>query len=329
MTEQDGTYLLPYADYGCDEGTPFITLEKGSGLRGFTVFYPEQSYKGIVPFPWTVKGEGEGVWAVWLNIANAYRGIDFATENCDRHYIDWVSGSPLHDGVWVGNSDEGWLQNVHFNPNYGRCRYAGVGDMYKNFQLHECTSMLIGDCGSEHIFHTFVYGSRYGLCFRSQGKGGANAMVIAHATDGSENGVIAFEAKILELVNIQTTTMSSKRRKRNIAVEKDFTGVMALFNCVGYGPKETEVQIAVEGGTVISNLYGFISGHGTWYATVSNGNLYMNSSTFDRRERFISIGEDAKRIELIGNYCRPYQAIMKVDGNAATNKPLVELSWFA
>lgn len=330
MTEHDGTYLLAYDGYNCLDGEPFITMKKNSGLRGLTVFYPEQSHNGMVPFPWTVKGEGEGIWAVWLDIANAYKGIDLAENNCDNHYIDWVVGSPLTVGVYAGNSKtQGWVQNVHFNPNFGRCRFAGVSGKYKELQLYECEAIKIGDCLNEHIFNSFVYGSRYGLGFVSQGGGGAKATVIGHATDGSENGIIVYEAQRVEIINAQTTTMTSTRRKRNIAAEKDFTGTLLLFNCVGYGPKDTMEQIAVDGGTVISNLYGFISGHGTWYATVSAGKLFMNSSTFDRRERFVKISGKAECVELIGNYCRPFEAIMKIDEN--TSDALIEerLSWFA
>jgi len=76
LTEFGGTYLLPYADFNTEDGEPFITLEKNSGLRGFTVFYPEQSYSGIVPYPWTVKGNGEGVWAICINIANIWSQIN-------------------------------------------------------------------------------------------------------------------------------------------------------------------------------------------------------------------------------------------------------------
>ena len=71
--------------------TALITLAEGSGVRGFSIAYPEQSYdvSKLVTYPYAIRGAGSNVWAVDMMIVNACYGIDLAL---NRYACNKLSG---------------------------------------------------------------------------------------------------------------------------------------------------------------------------------------------------------------------------------------------
>jgi len=90
------------------EDTAFITLHPDSGVRGFSVVYPEQSYgRAAVPYPFTIRGKGENVWIVDTDLENAYLGIDLATYRCDHHLVSDFSATVFKEGIEAGGGSRG------------------------------------------------------------------------------------------------------------------------------------------------------------------------------------------------------------------------------
>lgn len=88
-----------------------LTLSPGSGVRGFDVVYPEQGYGSagapVLPFPFTIRGTGGGVWVENVTVANAYNLIDFASLRCDDHFISGVQATILNTGILIGGGSLG------------------------------------------------------------------------------------------------------------------------------------------------------------------------------------------------------------------------------
>lgn len=132
-----GTIIYAYggrATTAPDTAMPLITLNGtttagGAGVRGLSVHYPEQatdSASNIVAYPWTIRGNGPGgVYVMDVAFTNAYRGIDFATNTTDDHYVEQVVGTVLKEGIRVGNASRGWVQNNLFNIT-GWARTGGM-----------------------------------------------------------------------------------------------------------------------------------------------------------------------------------------------------------
>lgn len=74
-----GTVILAYAGKGREGDPPLIGLLPSSTLKGVTVYYPEQTLPGVLPYPWTVRGEGAHCTVEDVTLVNCYKGIDFGT----------------------------------------------------------------------------------------------------------------------------------------------------------------------------------------------------------------------------------------------------------
>lgn len=248
-----GTVL--FTAYGENPGadTPaLITLESGAGVRGLSVYYDQQDWNQVKPYAWTIQGKGHGVYAIDTTLINPYRGIDFGTYDTSGHYIDYVAGSPLKEGIFLGGgATGGFMRNVQFNPHYfGRNNYPNHpstdadSNAVWNYQKENLDAFHIGDVKGETIFNTFVYGSQYGIHFASQGSGGPEAVVIGHGTDGSKKGVYIEDASGngLSFVNTELVSLSTTD-KVCITAADGFDSTARFFNTSMWGDTTRSVDV--------------------------------------------------------------------------------------
>ncbi|MFC5530581.1 glycosyl hydrolase family 28-related protein [Cohnella yongneupensis] len=297
-------------------GTPFITLEAGAGIRGINVYYDKQDWKTIKPFAWTIRGMGHGVYAIDTTLVNSYQGIDFGTNDTSGHYIDYVAGSPLKEGIYLGGgANGGFMRNVQFNPHYAaRNNYPnhpGDGDFERiwAYQKENLDAFRIENVKNETIFNTFVYGSLYGIHFAAGKDGQApEAIIIGHGTDGSKKSVSIDGAGPagLNFINTELVSMSSTD-KVYITVGDQFNSEATMFNTSMWGDPSRGIDvkagkftmqqgnfvaIGIRGVNAIggeASLYDsyflnpgthFYAGDGVGKATVSN-NLSKNGIVID------------------------------------------------
>lgn len=102
-----GTVLFTNYGENDPQGAPLITLEASSGVRGLSVYYDQQDWNTVKPYSWTIQGKGHGVYAINTTLINSYQGIDFGSYDTSGHYIDYVAGSPLKEGIYIGGGAEG------------------------------------------------------------------------------------------------------------------------------------------------------------------------------------------------------------------------------
>jgi len=98
--------------------TALITLAAGSGVRGFSIAYPQQAYdvSQLVNYPYAIRGAGANVWVVDMMIVNACYGIDLATVQCDNHLVRGLWGTAYYKGLAVGGgSVNGVLEHICFS----------------------------------------------------------------------------------------------------------------------------------------------------------------------------------------------------------------------
>lgn len=114
-----GTVLLVYGGRGEADGIPFITLRPNAVVRNIIIHYPEQTASNIVPYPWTIRGDGELCQVLDMTLTNPYQAIDFGTNWNELHLIRNVFACPLKTGIYIDQcTDIGRIENVHFNPNF-------------------------------------------------------------------------------------------------------------------------------------------------------------------------------------------------------------------
>lgn len=175
----DTCMLLAYE--GKDTGTPdsdtaFITLAANSGVRGFTINYPDQGYGSasapVHTFPYTIRGNGSGIWVDAVNMLNSYMGVDFNTYSCSNHLIMETWATALSTGFNIGGGSSGgvmertvttfgnWYQTFKNNAPHE----YGVGDIKaycknntKSFRYQNCTGETTYGVNSFWVYLAFDF----------------------------------------------------------------------------------------------------------------------------------------------------------------------------
>ena len=199
-TVSGGTVLMPLQGKDDEKGTPFVSLQPKSGLNGLSFWYPEQSTADPVPYPWTVRSLGADCWIVNTNIGNAWQGVDFLTNPSDNHYVNYLSGGMIRRGLQVGNSKNGTVIDVQFNPHYTHrlpsyLPHQKLPDFFSfiDFQREFLDGIVVKDALNETMVGNFLYAARDGLKFQ----GNCTGDILMHGTDTAWNPVV-FECDTLE-----------------------------------------------------------------------------------------------------------------------------------
>jgi len=305
-TQSGGSVLMPVGGQGDENGTPFIQMQEASGMRGLTVWYPEQNLLDIQPYPWTVRSLGPGCWLINVTISNAYQGVDFWTHPSAGHYISYLGGAFLRRGLFVSKCDgDGWVVDVQMNPHYGlrlpgglpRPQYDGnTFEAIIDQQRAHLEGMIFGRCANQHIYRTFLYAAYDGIAFRDD-DGATNARILMHGTDtGSRCAVLnAAGERGLEFVLAQLVPLG-KYEVGAIIAEEDFAGRARFFtsqmwagNCSG---------ILEGSGDILIQQLNTISGG----ITCNGGTFRMENAVFQRElSPHIEIAEECVNAELIAN----------------------------
>ncbi|HQH51246.1 MAG TPA: glycosyl hydrolase family 28-related protein [Candidatus Hydrogenedentes bacterium] len=306
-TQSGGSVLMPVGGRGEEGGTPFIQLAERAGMRGITVWYPEQDLLDIKPYPWTVRSMGPGCWLVNVTIANAWQGVDFWTHPSDGHYISYLAGAYLKRGLFVSKCEsDGWVADVQMNPHYGLRLPEGLPrpqhrretfDAIIDQQRGNLEGIVFGRCAKEHIYRTFLYAAYDGIAFRDD-DGGSNARILMHGTDtGSRCAVLNRCGNTgLEFVLAQLVPLG-KYEVGAIVAEDSFSGRARFFssqmwagNCSGVFEGSGDIEL---------QQLNTISGG----MTCRGGAFRLENAVFQRDlQPHVAIGEGCKKApELLGN----------------------------
>jgi len=272
-TVSGGSVLMPTSGKGKADGTPFIRLEAKSGLRGLTIWYPEQDLRNIQPYPWAIQSLGPGCWLVDVTLGNAYQGADFWTHPSDGHVIRYLAGAVFRRGLFVSKcKGDGWVEDVQFNPHYCVRVHPSLASPFtegKNiqgvieYQRANLEGIVFGRCENEHVRGTFLYAAYDGIAFRDdptpvggtagspgrvekgedtagQASRGTNAVVINHGTDtGSRCAVLEGSANVT-FINAQLVPLGA-HEVGAIIVGDSFKGKASFFNTQIWGGKTSGI----------------------------------------------------------------------------------------
>ncbi|HEY0826984.1 MAG TPA: glycosyl hydrolase family 28-related protein [Bacilli bacterium] len=242
-TMGEGSVLFAYSGKGSETGTPFITLAQNAGIRGMTIYYPEQDHTNFQQYPWTIRGNGSGVYAINTTLSNSWQGIDFGYTNpSDNHYINGVNGVMLKRGVYAGKSaTEGWMENVHMNPHFWmRTPYIGSPDGIKDEWLNtllpqlrgNVEGIIIGSANNEHILGFFIFGAYNGIRTEAQGTGKPNATLYLAGLDSLRVGVNIGDVGTtgIDFIGAQFIISDGNAQRGYVVVGSGSTGATRLFN---------------------------------------------------------------------------------------------------
>ncbi|MGI6264302.1 MAG: glycosyl hydrolase family 28-related protein [Acutalibacteraceae bacterium] len=270
-----GTQIYAYGGKDQPDGAPLIALEKNAGVRGFTVFYPEQGYsdKGVldgemvVKYPATIQAN-EGTWIQNMAIVGSWRAIDAITNRCDGIVIYDVTGASMSTTLELGHgTDGGVVQNLHFN--YSGWTQQGMyenqpdgdrvtadGHTTRNDLLNEYTSrvtkgMILGDVKNVDFFSCFniIVNTQISLVKDSYTGKSANGTMWGVAFDAAQHGIVAEDGCDADLTLINSMGVFNQQGGGyNVVTKPGFTGTVRMFNQDAWGSNSKLAY--VEGGTV-------------------------------------------------------------------------------
>jgi len=241
-TMSGGSVLMPLQGQGEADGTPFVQLEAGSGLRGLLFWYPGQNLEKPVAFPWTVRGLGPGCWLLDVTIGNGWQGVDLWSNPSDGHVVRYLGGCCLDKGIAVSKcSSRGWVEDFQFNPHYALRTPAGGLPQPKYSKTYEKTlidylrrnfdATIFGRCSDEVVDRPFVYAARNGLAFKDD-QGGCDGRIINQGTDTGLHGILieASGPRGLVFINSQPNALLMDDEMADIFVAPSFKGKASFFN---------------------------------------------------------------------------------------------------
>lgn len=233
VTTGEGSVIYVTENPGEEQASAFITMEARSGLRGITFWYPEQNWKQIVAYPFTVDVQGQDCVIRNLCFGNAYRAINMADADCGGHYVDGITGCVLREGIALdGSSKAGVLMNTHFNATFYYAVWGTAlsdasgafasGDMagalFANNNAN-LTAYRFGETVDEELLFIFNYRARYGMDFT----GGFDGNVIGSGVDGSLCGIRVTGAydQPLTLLNFMDDIVPGSTEEGNLGIYVD------------------------------------------------------------------------------------------------------------
>ena len=185
-----GTILAVFDRPGKTEGAATLALERGSGCRELSLWYPEQTPEKIVPYPWAIgtsaKNGGDNVTLIDITLVNPYRGVRIGPEWNELHTLRNVFMTPLDTGFATDSTtDIGRLNRVVMEPGiWENSKLPGspvTAAARRTLRRHMAAKVLGFDIGRsdwEYIYGVRARGLATGLRFRAGRRGTANAVML-------------------------------------------------------------------------------------------------------------------------------------------------------
>jgi len=237
-----GTVLLAFGGRGRPDAPPLVTLKPNAVVRNLTIHYPEQTLPEVVPYPWTIRGDGELCQVLDVTLTNPYQALDFGTCWNELHVIRNVFGCPLKTGVYIDQcTDIGRVENVHFNPNFWTRMKLKPGFPKADIKAYlekNLVGFKIGKTDWEYISNSFVIFPLIGFHFDDFGHGPGNAVITQSGAD-----ICATAVRVDRTQGHAGVQFVNGQFMSTLRVGEKNEGPVKLTNCGFWPVAETEEQV--------------------------------------------------------------------------------------
>jgi hypothetical protein len=240
------TVLLAYGGRGQSESEPLVTLKASAAIRNLIIHYPEQTLASVVPYPWSIRADGELCQVLDVTLTNPYQAIDVGTKWNELHLVRNVFACPLKIGVYIDQcTDIGRIENVHFNPNFWtrmalKPGFSG-GDI-KGWLEKNLVGFKIGKTDWEFISNSFVIFPRIGFHFDDFGHGPGNAVVTQSGSD-----ICPVAVRVDRSQDHAGVQFANAQFMSSVEIGPQNHGPIKFANCGFWGTELTREQVRHEG----------------------------------------------------------------------------------
>ncbi len=317
-----GTVLLAYGGRGEADGDPLISLKPNAVIRNIIIHYPEQRLPDVMPYPWTIRGEGQLCQVLDVTMTNPYQALDFGTRRNDLHTIRNVFACPLKMGVYIDQCEDiGRIENVHFNPNFWTrmaLEPGFQGDVkvhLKSYLEKNLIGFKIGRTDWEYITNSFVIFPFIGFHFGDFGYGPGNAVITQSGAD-----ICPVAVRVDSVQEHAGVQFVNGQFMATIEVGENNLGPVKLTNCGFWGTPETKVHIVKKGpSTLMLTACHFTrwdaANEGEPCIRASGGRLMINGCEFmDTGKRQIELEKGLVAATVFGCLLRGDEAVVDHSG---------------
>ncbi len=313
-----GTVLLAYGGKGKADGEPLVTLKPNAVIRNLVIHYPEQTLPDVIPYPWTIRGDGEMCQVLDITITNPYQAIDFGTKWNELHIIRNVFACPLKTGVYIDQcTDIGRVENVHFNPNFWTRmalspKYPG-GDI-KAYLEKNLIGFKIGKTDWEYISNCFVIFPKIGFHFDDFGHGPGNAVITQSGAD-----ICPVAVRVDKTQGHAGVQFVNGQFMGTIEVGKDNRGPVKLTSCGFWPVPQTNEQVVKSGPSSLILTACHFAGwdsrnEGRPCIRADGGRLVVNGCEFMEGKKQIVLEKGLKAATITGCLLRGERAVENSSG---------------
>jgi len=295
----DGTTFLVTENAGKEEGSPFITLNTNSTLKGVVLYYPDQNPEAVPrPYPWAIAMRGKNPAVLDVEMLNPYRGID-ASQN-ERHLIRNVQGQPLRQGIWVDSIyDIGRIENVHFNP------WWSMKPKLFEWQMANGEAYVFGRTDWQYVLNTFCFGYKVGYRFIQSKAGVTNGNFLGIGADDCWTAVSVEQSAPYGILITNGEFVSFHGPDPTmVEVGKDHTGSVRFVNCAFWGPCNQIAKIDGRGTVGFSDCT-FVqwdrNKEGRHAIQARGGSLIVRGCEFREDKPQIELEDGIRRAIITGN----------------------------
>ena len=311
-----GTTLLLVGSRGQENGPAAIEMSSNTVVTGLTLYWPEQDYRSIVPYPWAIDqvstsgADGNHVTVEDLLLVNAFQGIRVGRtdlhDHGDLHLIRDVYGCVLRRGILVDLcTDIGRIENVHFNPNaWTRALQVGEaapGDAIAAYQTQNLEAFIFARSDWEYVLNTFVWGAHIGYHFVNGAMGACNGQFLGIGADYCRTciQVDQIQTEGLQITNGEFTAFAGDPNSA-LVTNPGATGAVQMMNCNFWGITGHVAWLRGDTAVTFSGCH-FSNSPPPGTIVSENGRLIVEGCTFDQPGPAIRLGQGVKAATIFGN----------------------------
>ena len=247
-----GSVLLAVAGKGEADGTPFIRVNTSSILKGFAVFYPEQTKTDPpIPYPWTIQcnGSADDVSLLDLTLINPYKAIDFGTFPAGRHKIKNIHAYPLYRGLYINQCyDVGRIEDIHFWPFWD----LNPNSPLWKFTQREGIAFIIGKTDGEMGYNLFSIFYSIGMQFIAGPIYDENRNITKYLPGSGTYthcymDITPCAIKVENAMENAGITFLNSSFMAKVVVSPSNRGPVKFVGCGFWGTKDLDYQVLTEG----------------------------------------------------------------------------------
>lgn len=247
-----------YIDYGKNDlEDATVILEEKAGLTGLFFHYPNQEYSVETKevrnkYGWLIRLKGDASYVKHVTVVNPWRFIDVKSYNPKDTYIGYCTGAPLETGIYVGESMNCMIDNVHFNCWYWntvffsnkpskvdkKTRYKKELD---NWMKKNTYAFVFSGSKKLKVYGSFILCSKqaYSLLPGKKTGIGPDGIVVNSGNDWSKYGLYAEANNGLTFLNthfIDVVTYDDNKNISCIFTGPQLNSKINIYNVSVWGP---------------------------------------------------------------------------------------------